>query len=50
MSAVVNFMLCTKGLTSVSCLVRDVRAGSYIIILHVYRDRGRAGRDDDLPV
>eukprot|EP00873_Tetraselmis_striata_P040889 jgi/Tetstr1/461153/TSEL_006290.t1 len=52
MAAVVNFMFFAMGLTGVSCRVRDVHVDSYNIIMHVYREKGRAGRrgPDDLRV
>eukprot|EP00873_Tetraselmis_striata_P025651 jgi/Tetstr1/445915/TSEL_033544.t1 len=51
-ASVVNFMFFTRGLTSVSCRVRDVHVDDYNITLQVYREKGRAGRRgrDDLRV
>eukprot|EP00873_Tetraselmis_striata_P002203 jgi/Tetstr1/422467/TSEL_013305.t1 len=48
----VNFMFFARGLTGVSCRVRDVHVDDYNITMHVYREKGRAGRRgrDDLRV
>eukprot|EP00873_Tetraselmis_striata_P042724 jgi/Tetstr1/462988/TSEL_007929.t2 len=50
--SVVNFMFFARGLTSVSCRVRDVHVDDYNITLLVYREKGRADRrgPDDLRV
>eukprot|EP00873_Tetraselmis_striata_P040334 jgi/Tetstr1/460598/TSEL_000523.t1 len=50
-ASVVNFMFFARGLTGVSCRVRDVHVDDYNITL-VYREKGRAGRRgrDDLRV
>eukprot|EP00873_Tetraselmis_striata_P011710 jgi/Tetstr1/431974/TSEL_021451.t1 len=52
LASVVNFMLFARGLTGVSCRVRDVHVDDYNITLQVYREKGRAGRrgPDDLRV
>eukprot|EP00873_Tetraselmis_striata_P028397 jgi/Tetstr1/448661/TSEL_035904.t1 len=52
MAAVVNFMFFTGRFTSVLCRVRGVHVDSYNITMHVYREKGRAGRrgPDDLRV
>eukprot|EP00873_Tetraselmis_striata_P017527 jgi/Tetstr1/437791/TSEL_002832.t1 len=52
LASVVNFMLFARGLTGVSCRVRDVHVDTYNITLQVYREKGRAGRrgPDDLRV
>eukprot|EP00873_Tetraselmis_striata_P007898 jgi/Tetstr1/428162/TSEL_018213.t1 len=52
LASVVNFMFCARGLTGVSCRVRDVHVDAYNITLQVYREKGRAGRrgPDDLRV
>mmetsp|Transcript_12571 Transcript_12571/g.31771 ORF Transcript_12571/g.31771 Transcript_12571/m.31771 type:complete len:241 (-) Transcript_12571:169-891(-) len=44
MASVVNFMFFARGLTGVSCRVRDVHVDDYNIILQVYREKGHAGR------
>eukprot|EP00873_Tetraselmis_striata_P040035 jgi/Tetstr1/460299/TSEL_005599.t1 len=51
-ASVVNFLFFARGLTGVFCRVRDVHADDYNIALHVYREKGRAGRrcPDDLRV
>eukprot|EP00873_Tetraselmis_striata_P007435 jgi/Tetstr1/427699/TSEL_017824.t1 len=51
MASVVNFMFFAMGLTGVSCRVRYVHVNSYNITIHVYREKGRAGRHgpDNLP-
>eukprot|EP00873_Tetraselmis_striata_P046205 jgi/Tetstr1/466469/TSEL_000978.t1 len=51
-ASVVNFMFFARGLTGVSCRVRDVHVDDYNITLQVYREKGRAGRRgrDDLRV
>eukprot|EP00873_Tetraselmis_striata_P007265 jgi/Tetstr1/427529/TSEL_017655.t1 len=51
-ASVVNFMFFARGLTGVSCRVRDVHVDDYNITLQVYREKGRAGRrgPDDLRV
>eukprot|EP00873_Tetraselmis_striata_P015711 jgi/Tetstr1/435975/TSEL_024856.t1 len=43
-ASVVNFMFFARGLTGVSCRVRDVHVDNYNITLQVYREKGRAGR------
>eukprot|EP00873_Tetraselmis_striata_P043278 jgi/Tetstr1/463542/TSEL_008421.t1 len=43
-ASVVNFMFFARGLTGVSCRVRDVHVDDYNITLQVYREKGRAGR------
>eukprot|EP00873_Tetraselmis_striata_P042533 jgi/Tetstr1/462797/TSEL_007747.t1 len=50
LASVVNFMFFARGLTGVSCRVRDVHVDDYNITLQVYREKGRAGRrgPDDL--
>eukprot|EP00873_Tetraselmis_striata_P044359 jgi/Tetstr1/464623/TSEL_009377.t1 len=52
LASVVNFMFFARGLTGVSCRVRDVHVDDYNITLQVYREKGRAGRrgPDDLRV
>eukprot|EP00873_Tetraselmis_striata_P029378 jgi/Tetstr1/449642/TSEL_036710.t1 len=52
LASVVNFMFFARGLTGVFCRVRDVHVDTYNITLHVYREKGRAGRrgPDDLRV
>eukprot|EP00873_Tetraselmis_striata_P004498 jgi/Tetstr1/424762/TSEL_015279.t1 len=52
LASVVNFMFFARGLTGVSCRVRDVHVDDYNINLQVYREKGRAGRrgHDDLRV
>eukprot|EP00873_Tetraselmis_striata_P015278 jgi/Tetstr1/435542/TSEL_024446.t1 len=52
MASVVNFMFFARGLTGVSCRVRDVHVDDYNITLQVYREKGRAGRrgPDDMCV
>eukprot|EP00873_Tetraselmis_striata_P020549 jgi/Tetstr1/440813/TSEL_029120.t1 len=52
LASVVNFMFFARGLTVVSCRVRDVHVDDYNITLQVYREKGRAGRrgPDDLRV
>eukprot|EP00873_Tetraselmis_striata_P006046 jgi/Tetstr1/426310/TSEL_016626.t1 len=52
LASVVNFMFFARGLTGVSCRVRDVHVDTYNITLQVYREKGRAGRrgPDDLRV
>eukprot|EP00873_Tetraselmis_striata_P011760 jgi/Tetstr1/432024/TSEL_021498.t1 len=52
LASVVNFMFFARGLTGVSCRVRDVHVDDYNITLRVYREKGRAGRrgPDDLRV
>eukprot|EP00873_Tetraselmis_striata_P010304 jgi/Tetstr1/430568/TSEL_020366.t1 len=52
LASVVNFMFFARGLTGVSCRVRDVYVDDYNITLQVYREKGRAGRrgPDDLRV
>eukprot|EP00873_Tetraselmis_striata_P020844 jgi/Tetstr1/441108/TSEL_029376.t1 len=52
LASVANFMFFARGLTSVSCRVRDVHVDTYNITLQVYREKGRAGRrgPDDLRV
>eukprot|EP00873_Tetraselmis_striata_P011431 jgi/Tetstr1/431695/TSEL_021220.t1 len=52
MASVVNFMFFAKGLSGVSCRVRDVHVDDYNITLQVYREKGHAGRrgPDDLRV
>eukprot|EP00873_Tetraselmis_striata_P005591 jgi/Tetstr1/425855/TSEL_016232.t1 len=52
LASVVNFMFFARGLTGVSCRVRDVHVDAYNITLQVYREKGRAGRrgPDDLRV
>eukprot|EP00873_Tetraselmis_striata_P024133 jgi/Tetstr1/444397/TSEL_032286.t1 len=52
LASVVNFMFFARGLTGVSCRVRDVHVDSYNITMQVYREKGRAGRrgPDDLRV
>eukprot|EP00873_Tetraselmis_striata_P004983 jgi/Tetstr1/425247/TSEL_015702.t1 len=52
MASVVNFMFFARGLTGVSCRVRDLHVDDYNITLQVYREKGRAGRrgPDDLRV
>eukprot|EP00873_Tetraselmis_striata_P001127 jgi/Tetstr1/421391/TSEL_012359.t1 len=51
-ASVVNFMFFARGLTGVSCRVRDVHVDDYNMTLQVYREKGRAGRrgPDDLRV
>eukprot|EP00873_Tetraselmis_striata_P040839 jgi/Tetstr1/461103/TSEL_006242.t1 len=51
-ASVVNFMFFARGLTGVSCPVRDVHVDDYNITLQVYREKGRAGRrgPDDMRV
>eukprot|EP00873_Tetraselmis_striata_P029996 jgi/Tetstr1/450260/TSEL_037296.t1 len=51
-ASVVNFMFFARGLTGVSCRVRDVHVDDYNITLQVYREKDRAGRrgPDDLRV
>eukprot|EP00873_Tetraselmis_striata_P002110 jgi/Tetstr1/422374/TSEL_013214.t1 len=51
-ASVVNFMFFARGLTGISCRVRDVHVDNYNITLQVYREKGRAGRRgrDDLRV
>eukprot|EP00873_Tetraselmis_striata_P039979 jgi/Tetstr1/460243/TSEL_000478.t2 len=46
LASVVNFMFFARGLTGVSCRVRDVHVDDYNITLQVYREKGRAGRRD----
>eukprot|EP00873_Tetraselmis_striata_P010232 jgi/Tetstr1/430496/TSEL_020304.t1 len=52
LASVVNFMFFARGLTGVSCRVRDVHVDDYNITPQVYREKGRAGRrgPDDLRV
>eukprot|EP00873_Tetraselmis_striata_P000258 jgi/Tetstr1/420522/TSEL_001066.t1 len=52
LASVVNFMFFARGLTGVSCRLRDVHVDDYNITLQVYREKGRAGRrgPDDLRV
>jgi hypothetical protein len=52
LASVVNFMFFARGLTGVSCRVRDVHVDDYNITLQLYREKGRAGRrgPDDLRV
>eukprot|EP00873_Tetraselmis_striata_P046408 jgi/Tetstr1/466672/TSEL_011160.t1 len=52
LASAVNFMFFARGLTGVSCRVRDVHVDTYNITLQVYREKGRAGRrePDDLRV
>eukprot|EP00873_Tetraselmis_striata_P000644 jgi/Tetstr1/420908/TSEL_011971.t1 len=52
LASVVNFMFFARGLTGVSCRVRDVHVDAYNITLQVYLEKGRAGRrgPDDLRV
>eukprot|EP00873_Tetraselmis_striata_P021101 jgi/Tetstr1/441365/TSEL_029614.t1 len=52
LASVVNFMFFARGLTGVSCRVRDVHVDDYNITMQVYREKGRAGRrgPDDLRV
>eukprot|EP00873_Tetraselmis_striata_P016956 jgi/Tetstr1/437220/TSEL_025950.t1 len=52
LASVVNFMFFARGLTGVTCRVRDVHVDDYNITLQVYREKGRAGRrgPDDLRV
>eukprot|EP00873_Tetraselmis_striata_P035704 jgi/Tetstr1/455968/TSEL_042749.t1 len=52
LASVVNFMFFAKGLTGMSCRVRDVHVDDYNITLQVYREKGRSGRrgPDDLRV
>eukprot|EP00873_Tetraselmis_striata_P025541 jgi/Tetstr1/445805/TSEL_003518.t1 len=52
LASVVNLMFFARGLTGVSCRVRDVHVDDYNITLQVYREKGRAGRrgPDDLRV
>eukprot|EP00873_Tetraselmis_striata_P023652 jgi/Tetstr1/443916/TSEL_031868.t1 len=52
LASVVNFMFFARGLTAVSCRVRDVHVDTYNITLQVYREKGRDGRrgPDDLRV
>eukprot|EP00873_Tetraselmis_striata_P017365 jgi/Tetstr1/437629/TSEL_026296.t1 len=52
LASVVNFMFFARGLTGVSCRVRDMHVDDYNITLQVYREKGRAGRrgPDDLRV
>eukprot|EP00873_Tetraselmis_striata_P011399 jgi/Tetstr1/431663/TSEL_021192.t1 len=52
MAAVVTFMFFAGELTGMSCRVRDVHVDSYNITMHVYSEKGRAGRrgPDDLRV
>eukprot|EP00873_Tetraselmis_striata_P037865 jgi/Tetstr1/458129/TSEL_044621.t1 len=40
LASVVNFMFFARGLTGVSCRVRDVRVDTYNITLQVYREKG----------
>eukprot|EP00873_Tetraselmis_striata_P022814 jgi/Tetstr1/443078/TSEL_031134.t1 len=51
-ASVGNFMFFARGLTGVSCRLRDVHVDDYNITLQVYREKGRAGRrgPDDLRV
>eukprot|EP00873_Tetraselmis_striata_P021571 jgi/Tetstr1/441835/TSEL_030051.t1 len=51
-ASVVNFMFFARGLTGVSCRVRDVHVDDYNITLQVYHEKGRASRraPDDLRV
>eukprot|EP00873_Tetraselmis_striata_P019337 jgi/Tetstr1/439601/TSEL_028025.t1 len=44
LASVVNFMFFARGLTGVSCRVRDVHVDDYNITLQVYREKSRAGR------
>eukprot|EP00873_Tetraselmis_striata_P035017 jgi/Tetstr1/455281/TSEL_042117.t1 len=41
LASVVNFMFFARGLTGVSCRVRDVHVDTYNITLQVYREKGR---------
>eukprot|EP00873_Tetraselmis_striata_P045792 jgi/Tetstr1/466056/TSEL_010643.t1 len=52
MASVVNLMFVARGLTGVSCRVRDVHVDDYNITLQAYCEEGRAGRrgPDDLRV
>eukprot|EP00873_Tetraselmis_striata_P019272 jgi/Tetstr1/439536/TSEL_027965.t1 len=52
LASIVNFMFFARGLTGVSCRVRDVHVDTYNITLQVYREKGRASRrgPDDLRV
>eukprot|EP00873_Tetraselmis_striata_P037118 jgi/Tetstr1/457382/TSEL_043984.t1 len=52
LASIVNFMFFARGLTGVTCRVRDVHVDAYNITLQVYREKGRAGRrgPDDLRV
>eukprot|EP00873_Tetraselmis_striata_P015298 jgi/Tetstr1/435562/TSEL_024465.t1 len=52
LASVVNFMFFARGLTGVSCRVRDVHVDAYNITMQVSREKGRAGRrgPDDLRV
>eukprot|EP00873_Tetraselmis_striata_P017403 jgi/Tetstr1/437667/TSEL_026334.t1 len=52
LASVVNFLFFARGLTGVSCRVQDVHVDTYNITLHIYREKGRAGRrgPDDLRV
>eukprot|EP00873_Tetraselmis_striata_P034860 jgi/Tetstr1/455124/TSEL_041976.t1 len=52
MASVVNFMFFARGLTGVSCRVRDVHVDDYNITLQVYCEKGSAGRRgrDDMRV
>eukprot|EP00873_Tetraselmis_striata_P003095 jgi/Tetstr1/423359/TSEL_014052.t1 len=43
-ASVVNFMFFARGLTGVSCRVRDVHVDDYNITMQVFREKGRAGR------
>eukprot|EP00873_Tetraselmis_striata_P012765 jgi/Tetstr1/433029/TSEL_022366.t1 len=51
-ASVVDFMFFAKGLTGVSCRVRDVHVDDHNIIMQVLLEKGRAGRrgPDDLRV
>eukprot|EP00873_Tetraselmis_striata_P045971 jgi/Tetstr1/466235/TSEL_010791.t1 len=51
-ASVVNFMFFARGLTGVSCRVRDVHVDDYNTTMQVYREKGRAGRrgPDDMRV
>eukprot|EP00873_Tetraselmis_striata_P012456 jgi/Tetstr1/432720/TSEL_022086.t1 len=51
-ASVVNFMFFARGLTGVSCRVRDVHVDDYNITLQVYREKCSAGRrgPDDMRV
>eukprot|EP00873_Tetraselmis_striata_P020224 jgi/Tetstr1/440488/TSEL_028814.t1 len=44
LASVVNFLFFARGLTGVSCRVRDVHVDTYNITLQIYREKGRAGR------
>eukprot|EP00873_Tetraselmis_striata_P017338 jgi/Tetstr1/437602/TSEL_026269.t1 len=52
LASVVHFMFFARGLTGVSCRVRDVHVDTYNITLQVYHEKGRASRrgPDDLRV